>query len=404
MVILLYELKEMRYMNILFLDWPCFCKVDTILTFRELGHKVDTFFHKDYIEPESEAYDEAFTQTIKNKHYDILFSYNFYPHTAALCHQWDITYVSFIYDSPFVGIYSEESFLPTNRIFHFDSSEVDRLTALGHRNIYYMPLPVNGKVINTLLTKPYNKKRVSSDISLVGALYTESNNFYDQMKSLSDYTKGYLSSLMSVQGTLYGVDIIEKSLTPDIIGDMEHSFKCTGNISGIESPAYIYGNYVVARKLTAIERSEYMASIGAHFKDKSVKLFTLDASTNIPNVTNMGVADYYSEMPYVFNNSMINLNISLRSIHSGIPLRAMDILGNGGFLLTNYQSDFLRHFEPDIDFVYYDSKEDLLDKIDYYLNHEDLRKSIAASGHRKVIANHNFNIILSQILDLVFAK
>ena len=401
MVILLYESKEMWYMNILFLDWPCFCKVDTILTFRELGHKVDTFFHKDYLEYESESYDESFASAIKDKHYDILFSYNFYPHTATLCHQWNITYVSFIYDSPFVGVYSKESFLPTNRIFHFDSFEVDKLTSLGHKNIYYMPLPVNGKVIHTLLTKPYDKKRVTSDISLVGALYTESNNFYDQMKSLSDYTKGYLASLMSVQSTLYGVDIIERSLTSDIIEDMERSFKCSGNATGVETPAYIYGNYVVARKLTAIERSGYLHSIGKHFNDRSVKLFTLDDTTNIPNVSNMGIADYYSEMPYVFHHSKINLNISLRSIHSGIPLRAMDILGNGGFLLTNYQADFLRHFEPEVDFVYYDSKEDLLDKIDYYLNHEDIRKSIAISGHKKVIANHNFNTILSQILNII---
>ena len=267
-----------------------------------------------------------------------------------------------------------------------------------------MPLPVNGTIIHTLLNKPYDKKRVSSDISLVGALYTESNNFYDEMHSLSDYTKGYLSSLMSVQSTLYGVDIIEKSLTDEIIKDMESAYKCTGNVDGVESKAYIYANYVLARKLTAIERANYLFQIGNNFKDKSVKLFTLDESTNISNVTNMGIADYYSEMPYVFANSKINLNISLRSIHSGIPLRAMDILGNGGFLLTNYQSDFLNHFEPDVDFVYYDSPEDMLAKIDFYLKNEDIRKTIAISGHKKVIENHNFKTIFTQILSTAFAN
>lgn len=55
---------------------------------------------------------------------------------------------------------------------------------------------------------------------------------------------------------------------------------------------------------------------------------------------NKGPIDYYNEMPYVFNNSRINLNITLRSIKSGIPLRAMDICGAGGFLLSNYQADF----------------------------------------------------------------
>ena len=44
-----------------------------------------------------------------------------------------------------------------------------------------------------------------------------------------------------------------------------------------------------------------------------------------------------------------------------------------GFLLTNYQADFADCNVPGEDFVYYESKEDLLSKIDYYLKHEDKR-------------------------------
>ena len=59
----------------------------------------------------------------------------------------------------------------------------------------------------------------------------------------------------------------------------------------------------------------------------------------LPNVINMGSVDYYDMMPYVFKCSDINLNITLRSIKTGIPLRAMDIMGAGGFLMSNYQVD-----------------------------------------------------------------
>jgi spore maturation protein CgeB len=114
----------------------------------------------------------------------------------------------------------------------------------------------------------------------------------------------------------------------------------------------------------------------------------------------MGTADYYEEMPYIFHDSKINLNISLRSIRSGIPLRCMDILGNGGFLLSNYQSDFLRHFTPDEDFVYFENETDLLHKIDYYLSHEEERAAIAASGHDKVLKYHNFDVIFDEILSI----
>ena len=116
----------------------------------------------------------------------------------------------------------------------------------------------------------------------------------------------------------------------------------------------------------------------------------------------MGAIDYYSEMPYVFANSKINLNITLRSIQTGIPLRGMDILGAGGFLLTSFQSDFLDYFVPDEDFVYYESQEDLVEKVEYYLSHEKQRKEIAHNGHEKAKKNHSFEKFFENIFQIVF--
>ena len=106
-------------------------------------------------------------------------------------------------------------------------------------------------------------------------------------------------------------------------------------------------------------------------------------------------------MPYVFKCSKINLNITLRSIKNGIPLRCMDIMGAGGFLMTNYQSDFLNHFTPDVDFVYFESKEDLINKCSYYLAHDDIRMEIANNGHRKVCQFHNYQTRLNEIFTIV---
>ena len=100
----------------------------------------------------------------------------------------------------------------------------------------------------------------------------------------------------------------------------------------------------------------------------------------------------------VFKRSRINLNITLRSTVSGIPLRAFDIMGAGGFLLSNYQADFLDLFVPGEDFVYYENKEDLLKKIGYYLNHEEERKAIAGNGHDKVAAKHTYRHRVREML------
>ena len=102
--------------------------------------------------------------------------------------------------------------------------------------------------------------------------------------------------------------------------------------------------------------------------------------------------------PYVFKHARINLNITLRSIKSGIPLRAFDILGAGGFLLTNYQTDFMDCYIPGEDFVYYESKEDKFAKIDYYLKHEDERVAIAQNGFERTAANHTYKHRIEEML------
>ena len=83
---------------------------------------------------------------------------------------------------------------------------------------------------------------------------------------------------------------------------------------------------------------------------------------------------------------------------TGIPLRAFDIMGCGGFLLTNYQADFNDYFIPDEDYVYFDSKNDLIEKAGYYLRHDEERNKIAKSGYEKVKEYHNYDIRVKEML------
>lgn len=161
--------------------------------------------------------------------------------------------------------------------------------------------------------------------------------------------------------------------------------KCSSlskNPDGVESLSFIFSDYYLCRKLTSMERINILTDVASHFP---LKIFTPNNNYVIPNASNMGVADYLTETPYIFHDSKINLNITLRSIKSGIPLRCMEIMSCGGFLLTNFQSDFFKHFVAGEDFVYFESNDDMLQKIDYYLTHEKERASIAESGYQKVI-------------------
>lgn len=108
-----------------------------------------------------------------------------------------------------------------------------------------------------------------------------------------------------------------------------------------------------------------------------------------------------THMPLVFNNSRINLNMTIRNIRTGIPLRVWDILGAGGFLLTNFQVELPDYFENGKDIVYYEDINDSCRKARYYLAHEDERRQIALNGYNIVKQNHSYTQRIATILDMV---
>ena len=103
-----------------------------------------------------------------------------------------------------------------------------------------------------------------------------------------------------------------------------------------------------------------------------------------------GPVKYSDEMPCVFRYSKLNLCPTLKCIQSGIPLRALDIMGSRGVLLSNWQPELAEYFEDGKDCIMYESMEDALAKADFYLQHEDLRKQIAVNGYQKVKENFSY--------------
>ncbi len=387
-------------MNVLFIDWSCFGKADAVFTLEQMGYKLTMFFHDGFQERVSLAFDQAFEDAVSDTDFRFCFSFNFYPVVAENCKRHNIPYISIIYDSPFVLLYSYTLIYPTNYVFMFDKQEYLKLRNMGITTVYYMVLPVNASIIDYLSQKDFDREKLICDVSFVGSLYNEDHNFYDRLSGVNDYTKGFLEAIIEAQLKVYGYNFIEDVLNSNgILEELQRVSPYANDHYGIETPQYIYANYYLGRKITSIERQRMLAAVGERFP---LKLFTINKNVAIPNVQNMGAVDYYSEMPYVFANSKINLNITLKSIQSGIPLRAMDIMGAGGFLLTNFQADFLDYFIPDEDFVYYTDTDDLLTKIDYYLSRDKARSEIAQNGHRKVLENHSFEKCFQTIFSIVF--
>lgn len=383
-------------MKILFIEWASYGNEDMKEAFRREGHSLVCFpfFNKDARNDESAV--AGLPALIKKETPDVVFSFNYFPVVSNVCHKENLRYISWIYDSPYVMLYSYTAIHPCNTIYVFDKAVYQEFHKAGIPTVHYLPMAANTERLDALTSQaaPAESRRFLYDISFIGSLYTEKHNFFERMENLSDYTKGYLDALMSAQMNVQGYNFIQETISP-IIEDLYRSLPITPNPDGVETKEYLYAQYVINRKITGLERNDLIRTISEKYP---FDLFTHDRNFSLRGLTNHGPVNNYQEMPLVFRLSKINLNISLRSILSGIPQRAFDIMGSGGFLLSNYQNDFLDFFTPGEDFIFYESKADLLDKIDYYLTHEEERLQISKNGHDKVAAAHTYRHRVREML------
>lgn len=385
-------------MKILFMEWKSFGNEDIIAAFRDLGHTVEILPFSNKEVHHDEKIEKELAQKIRDVSPDFVFSFNYFPIISLACKQADARYVSWVYDSPYVLLYSYTIIYPGNYIFVFDKEWYLEFHRAGIPTIHYLPLAANTERLsamadwNTFENSQWNNQ---SDIAFVGSLYTEKHQFYQRLEGITPYTRGYLEGLMSAQKQVYGYNFVQELLPKDIIDDMMRILPMQPDPTSVESVEYLYAQYVINRQITATERKELLSAIGEKY---AFDLYTPDKTLQLPGCINHGPIDYYDMAPYVFKKTRINLNISLRSIKSGMPLRIFDIMGAGGFLLTNYQADFLDHFVPGEDFAFFDSPTDLLDKIGYYLNHEEERAAVARNGFEKLAAHHTYKHRIEEIL------
>lgn len=329
--------------------------------------------------------------------YLFVFSINFYPEISAICNTLHTRYVCWSVDCPVLELFSNEIKNEYNRVFLFDRLQYERLHKYNENGLFHLPLASGtermDKVISTISNA--DRAKFSADISFVGSLYSEKNK-YRELKGLSDFTKGYVDGLVSAQLMIYGVNFIESSLTDAVVEDMKKGRIGSDSQNLVEpvdrfAAAHEFIGYEIAER----ERQLTLSTLSEYF---DVNLYTLSDTSKLPKVNNKGSARSLDEMPKIFNLSKINLNMTMRSIQTGLPLRIFDIVSAGGFCMTNYQEELPELFDIGVDLEAYSSLEELVDKCSYYLSHEDERKRIAQNGYEKAKTVHNIRNRVAQMI------
>lgn len=325
---------------------------------------------------------------------DFVFSVNYIPVLSKVCERYHVKYISWSVDSPLATMYSKTMTNDCNYFFTFDKVQMEEALRLGAKHVWSMPL---GTGIEDL----GEPKKYESEVSFLGNLYNTANtDLFSSIHTLSDWLWGYYNGIMQAQLQVYGYNFLNDVISEEIWAQTRKSVE----INNMEEYVDAYKQHfldMLNRHISRMERKNVLEAIGSRWK---MDLYTGSdiSELNAPGIVNKGYADYFKDMPRIFNTSKINLNITSKSIVSGIPLRVFDIMGSGGFVLSNYQPELAELFENGREVVMYESVGDLLEKIDYYLTHEEERREIARAGCKKIQESYRFEVRIREILNLVF--
>ncbi|SDB38131.1 spore maturation protein CgeB [Pseudobutyrivibrio sp. YE44] len=385
--------------KILMYRWKAYNYKDVKYTFEALGYEVEEVYQDLLNYDVDEAFAERLKSIIKGDSYEFLFTVNYFPLISNVCQEMRLLYVCWSCDNPLISLYHQSVFNSVNRIFLFDLTGVEEFKGMGVEHVYHLPLAVDTNRLDYLFANSKDDSLYENEISFVGSLYEK--NSYDKMEfTLPDYLRGYFEATMEAQKDLHGINIIDRMLTPEILAELSNYFELEKSEDSLSDLNLIFSVTTLGFKIAQKQRRSILIELSKHH---DVSIYTNSNVKDLINVNYRGSVDYWSEMPKVFRGSKINLNMTIPNIKSGVPLRIYDILGAGGFCISNFQAELPMFFENEKHLVWYYNQQDLMDKVKYYLAHDTQRSHIAREGYEYVRANCTYQQRINDMLDIIKA-
>lgn len=387
-------------MKILYIYTDYFQNYDILLALKQLGIEADTINESFFTyEPDSRLI-QSFSDRLSKNHYDFVFSYGYVPYISDICTKLHVPYAAWTYDSILHSLYDSSIENQYNILFIFDRAEYEYLKQhFSVPYLYHLPLAANTERIQSVLTSSDDSDYYTCDISFAGTLYQE-NTYVDLAPELNMAERDFFEQAFAYFEGKWNQEYIFQWFSADDADYLQK--RLPDYLKNTESMPHTryFGDILLSKPIANRERVHILNMLGSKFP---VRLYTKDSTdTSVLNhVCRYPTVNYYDALNKVYFYSRINLNITLHSIVSGIPLRCFDILGSGGFLLTNFQEEFADYFKIGQELAVYHNYTELMELTEYYLKHDTERQHIAAAGLEAIKKGHTYQHRLQHILKTV---
>lgn len=352
----------------------------------------------EYVEEHEEEY-ESFGLFLQSEKPDVVISTIFFQIVAAYTHELGIKYAVYGMDSPHYAAWVPEyPRLDNVYLFHFDSREVERFRKCGYTNVTYLPLAAGVTWADTIHTSGTDRKKFGSAVSFVGGLYGD-NPFDTCAGRLPQPVQEHIWNQLENSAFLWdGKERLQEGVSEELLRICQTVTPELCNPGFTMEDDYYFRQWTLARKLSNIERTLLFEQVAGQY---DFRLYTRENEVVPESIHRYPPVNAMTEQLKVFQSSGVNLNVTLRSIESGVPLRVFDILSVGGFVLTDYRKDAEELFREDEEIVMFRTPEEMMEKLAFYTTHETEQKRIAKNGHRRARAEYSYERMLEEILQKI---
>lgn len=375
---------------------------DIIMALRKEGHEASAY---DEILNNPTCLDDdvmADLETcIDDNGINVLISIHFIINLAFVAYRKNIKYIAILWDAPFMEVYNPLGKIDNVYISTFDKLDRQRFLDFGAKHIIYQPLCINAELFEdwNIEIQETLQGNYIHDICFIGQLYD--NNSYDSnMDKFPTDIKYYFNSIFEEAAFKWdGVNRIYGKTGKEIIEYIK-----------LVSPRFVIPNRWEMEDVEYFERTclikkvaniERVAVLNLLAEQYDVTLYTgsHSAAEKVLHHVRLGPpVETGKATSLIYAGSRINLHIALKGIEQGTSQRVMDIMGAGGFVLSSYCPETAELFEEGKEIAFFRTPEELLEKVDYYLSHEEERRQIARAGHKKATECYTYDKKIAELL------
>ncbi len=335
---------------------------------------------------------EEITETVQRSEPKLLFRVNHLEGLAAFSEQSQLPTIEWEVDPSLTRICSAPPSSERTTVCTWRRKHVDTFRSAGFFNVHYLPLATNPTRRRLTPVPPEEKSTYEASISFVGA------SMADRTQSLrDDFARAWDSCFSHRTGEGYRVldDILQEQRQdlsayriPEIVARRAPGLAVQ---LGELEPELIAGELAAAeRRISYIQR---LVPLG-------VKVWGDSGWRQVPGLSYQGPAEHGVTINKIYSNTLINIDLGRLYQLDIVTMRVFDILACGGFVLAEHSDALAELFVVGEEIDSWRTPDELVDKVDWYLNNRAVAVAMAQRGCRAVSERHTIQQRVRMMLKL----